>query len=136
MFGSTFVPGGSNKLILPAHGLNGTIPALTTQYIPFFLYGLNALPRNFTPPVSGVSILLQLFLNSAQPATGNIVVALSDLNVATVQQFVIPAGAAAGLYLTTIPYAFASNSSLSIQLTNNANVASGQINAGVALALI
>lgn len=135
MFGPTFTPGQQSKLVLPAHGLNGTIPALTTQYVPFFLYGLNALPRNFTPPLPGVSILLQMFLNSAQPGTGTLVVALSDLNVPTAQTFTIPAGAAAGLYLTTIPYAFTPNSSLSVQIVNNANVASGQINAAVALAL-
>lgn len=122
------------NLILPCHGLNGTIAALTTNYLPFFYYGLNATPFNLAVPRAGTAQNMTVVLNSAQPGGGtggSLVITVMKNNVDTGMVLTIAAGSAAGTYTySATSVSFAGGDRIIFKIVNNATgAASAQVGA-------
>jgi len=133
MFGEGFVPaiGGGSLWGYPAHGLNGTIAAAGTMYVPFYYYGLNAVAYNALAPGGGPTFKMTISLNSAQPNNGSLVCTLMVENIASSLVLTLAASTGAGIYSVSSPQIIiAEGNRLVIRLVNNsATLASAQIGA-------
>lgn len=121
----------SYTVMLPAHGLNGTIaaPAGTAMFTPLYHYGLNATGVVFTVDRAGTLELLSMWNNSAQPATGSLVVTVRKNNVDTALTVTyVNADGVAYKQDTTHTVSVVAGDTITIRLVNNASTASAQIN--------
>lgn len=113
---------------LPMHGLNGTPAAGSTNYLPPYYYGVNAIIYNFLSSKAGTLKNLKIVTNSAQPATGTLVFTVMVENAASAITTTVTAGAAAATWSdTTHSVSINSGDRVSLRVVNNATGASAQI---------
>lgn len=115
-------------LILPAHGMSGTIAASTTMFLPPFNYGLNTLRLNLTLPRGGTLKNFRWNTNTAQPGTGSLVGTVDVNNAGSIITATVAAGGAAQ-QVSDLTHTVVANGgdSVTFRFVNNATGASGQI---------
>lgn len=126
---SIFTGGGGNFfIVLPSHGSSGTIAAGATMFMPPFNYGLNAFRFNFTTTRAGTIKNLRWNTNTAQPATGALVVTVDVNNLPTAITATIPAGSAAIQVSDLVnSVAVVGGDTVTIRIVNNAAGVSAQV---------
>jgi len=121
-------------IILSTHGNNGTIAAGATMFTPVFIPGLSAAALVFTVDRAGTLKLLSMWNNSAQPATGSLVVTVMKNGVASALTLTyVNADGVVYKQDTTNTVSLVAGDYISIRHVNNAATASAQIN-GLTLA--
>lgn len=114
---------------LPAHGLNATIATGVTMKAPIFYYGLQSSSFNFTVSRAGTLKNFSMWLNTAQPSGGSLVVTVFKNNSASALTVTyVNADGATYKQDTTHTVSVVSGDFITISLTNNNAAASGQIN--------
>lgn len=109
------------------HGNNAAVPASTTYYLNLATYGLQTAISQIALPACTAQNLI-LATNSAQPASGSLVVTVQKGGVDTAITFTIAAGTAAGTFTdTTHSVAFAASDGCTVKIVNNATAASALI---------
>lgn len=113
---------------LPMHGLNGTPAAGSTNYLPPYYYGVNAISYNFVTSVPGTLKNLRIITNTAQPGTGSLVFTVMKENLATAIVATVAAGSGAGTFTdTSNTVSVAAGDRIIVRVVNNASSASAQI---------
>ncbi len=113
----------------PSHGLNATIAAATTRYLPTGLWGLNATGYATRLSFAGKIKKLYVRIITAQPGTGSLVANVNVNGVASALNLTIPASSVAGEYSEVVTeVTVAAGDRIVIAITNNASGASAQIN--------
>ncbi|MCI0550614.1 MAG: hypothetical protein L0287_06645 [Anaerolineae bacterium] len=134
--GSNFKTNGSNvvsaKQNLFLHGLNQTVPASSTYFMPLTIVaGLSSTAINVKFGADCNLAGLRLKTNTAQPASGTLVVTVQKNNVDTAITFTVPISGAAGEYSNLAnTVSFVTGDLAQIKLVNNATSDSANISNG------
>jgi len=121
-------------MVLPASGLNGTIVAGGTMYLPFFYYGLNTIAYGSKVPGAGVVKNLRITISTSQPSSGSLVITLLKESAPTNVVATIPLSSALGEYTDlTHSVVVAGGDRMVLKCVNNAGAISAQIGAGLAV---
>jgi hypothetical protein len=120
-------------LMLSANGLNTTIPASTTDYLPPFSTTHSTTLINSLTTLAGTLKNFYVRIGTTQPASGSLVCTVFVNNVATALTITIAAGSVAGNYSdTTHTVAVSAGDRITFELKNNATGASATITPVVA----
>lgn len=111
------------------HGLDAGVPASTTYYLNLGnISGLQTAISNITLLRACVAQNLSFTTNSAQPASGSLVITLMKNGVATAITITVAAGAAAATFSDiTHTVSFVATDAISLQIVNNATGTSALI---------
>lgn len=113
--------------VAPSHGNGATILAGATQYLTPYCQGLNA-GLNASWVLGGTFKIIRQRIDSAQPASGSLVLTLQINNVDTALVLTIPAGSGIGSYANSVlTAAVLAGNLVRIKVVNNAAAASAQI---------
>jgi hypothetical protein len=113
-----------------AHGLNGTVPASSTYYLPIAYFGVNATAFSFTIARAGTIKNLSFRLNGAQPASGSLVITVNKNGSNTTLQITLTSVSSIGTHTDTVnSFAVAAGDTIVVEAKNNAIAASGLIGA-------
>jgi hypothetical protein len=113
---------------LYTHGNNASVPASTTYYLAFYTPGLFTTTANIAVTRACTAQNLYFSTNSAQPASGSLVITILKNNAATGITITVAAGAAAAIHSDiTHTVSLSQGDSLTMQIVNNATGASALI---------
>ncbi len=113
-----------------AHGLNGTVPASSTYYLPVGYFGLNTSTFNFAIARPGTIKNLSFRLNGAQPASGSLVITVNKNSSNTALQITLTSTSSVGIHTNTADsFTVAAGDLIVVEAKNNATEASGLIGA-------
>jgi hypothetical protein len=108
-------------------GLGGTVPASSTRRVGFGVIESSDDAAKIMVPFRVYITKLQVFMRTAQPASGSLVFAMTVQGSATSLVLTVAAGEGSGLKTATGSVLVPSGEPISLRAVNNATVASGEI---------